>query len=244
MKKKNQAEEKKTEKDDEKEICEENKEKTKTQTDEKNKKNTIKKEKNDMIGSSLKNLQETDLRNMDYKQKKIFMELVNKYYSPLSFDKNSDKGYIYLVRTGSCKKFIPDGCEVFKVGKSTNILQRMSFYIDGHDGENMDLVFCIFCEKNLSTIEYTIMQKLKNCGNFDWEKKNGFGNEFFSGEISRAVKIITDIVEDKEGFYDWYTESANGKWYNRDLFDEQIKSALPKIIYKKENAELRKNMRC
>jgi hypothetical protein len=190
----------------------------------------------------LENVQNINFHEINFENKKTFVDIISKFYSPMTFSSDLNKGYIYLVRTGKCKMFIPDGCEVFKIGKTSNIFKRLFYYMEECYGDNMDVVFFILCEKNLAKIETQIIKKFRE--SFDPEKENGFGNEYFSGEISSAISIIVDIVDKNNGLHDWNSDIVNGKWYDRDLFDNNIRSTLPKIIYLKENSQLRNEMRC
>lgn len=96
-------------------------------------------------------------------------------------------GYIYIVRTQECKNYVPNNCELFKIGMTSDIFLRLCFY-----GEGVELLFCVKCDEFLSDIENKCLAELRSSCNFVYEKL--FGNEYYSGEISDAYELILDVL--------------------------------------------------
>lgn len=132
--------------------------------------------------------------------------------SSLQYENGGDKGWIYLARTPATMNYIPDGCTVFKVGRTVNLPSRFSYYPEG-----TEVLFTVLCETNLRVIERKIIEKFKNSCMFDWEKR--FGNEYFSGEISVAISDIMKIWDTNGGDYDYHNELTKGRWYGKNASD-------------------------
>lgn len=163
---------------------------------------------------------EMEKENQKLKEENEYLKKLMEAEKCFKYDRNGDKGFIYIVQTQRCKNYIPDGCEVFKIGYTTNLCSRLT----GNDyGEGTEIRFIVLCEKNVKKIEKCIISKLKEDGCFDWE--NEFGREYFSGEISTAIEMIIKIINEEEGYYNWYDDlEENGKWFGKSINDKSIKT--------------------
>lgn len=138
-------------------------------------------------------------------------------------------GYIYIIRTGHSKKYIPIRGELFKIGITVDIYKRMLFYDTKFP--YCELLSCSFCDYKLGEIEKEVMRYLQESDEFYHEKE--FGKEYFSGDIHRANKAINDIIRQMGALYDTDKAISEGKWFGTNIEDDSVNNWLGnKMIYK------------
>ena len=93
---------------------------------------------------------------------------------------NKDEGYIYVLKDMKCKS---KGEKVFKIGLTTDVLNRIKWY-----GENVDILFIMKCNHNLYNIEQDILNHFRNIFEQD------MGNEYFNGDSDFAILEITKRI--------------------------------------------------
>jgi hypothetical protein len=135
------------------------------------------------------------------------------FYDATRFDKE-DKGYIYIILNEKTWRNIPDQYFTFKVGRTTNLVSRISSYVNGKS-KFLKKMFSIYCERNLQIIEIEIKREFKKkfqCETFL------MGNEYFTGCIYEAQKIIIEIVS-KHGNYELQKDLVNNLWLGKKIDD-------------------------
>lgn len=101
------------------------------------------------------------------------------------FAKDSDEGYIYMIKT---REFIKTKEEIYKIGKTErNVLSRASEY-----PKNSQLITCIPIPKNkLSDIENNLIKLFS----MKFKQRTDIGTEYFEGERTQMIKeIITETL--------------------------------------------------
>jgi hypothetical protein len=116
-----------------------------------------------------------------YKSHSLFRNVYN--------DPMLSSGYIYIIRTQDCKRYIPNNDEVFKIGITSDIFLRLCYY-----GPDVELLYCMKVETSLTDFERDCLSTFRNSCNFDCEKL--FGNEYFSGKIHLAYDTINTLLSD------------------------------------------------
>lgn len=152
-----------------------------------------------------------------------------------TYDKNLDVGFIYIIRPWNTKKMIPLSHEIYKIGRSSRLCNRMHEY-----GENLDFIFCLLCEKNLALIEREIISELKNDTEIIHEKS--YGLEYFSGNVSTIINKIIAITKKNDGFRNYKEDIKEWKWFGTNIDDDSITSVIQKEKLKNGDIEKINNL--
>jgi hypothetical protein len=146
------------------------------------------------------------------------MEKLNKFQK-ITYHYGSDAGYIYIITNEKTWRNIPDKNFSFKVGKTGYLVNRMTSY---GDEEFIYIHHLSFCARNMSIIEIEVLNKFKEA----FVKENLLmGNEYFTGCIYNAQKIIIDVVS-KLGNFEIQKDLVNNIWLGKNI------SLYKKIMFK------------
>lgn len=99
----------------------------------------------------------------------------------LAYEKGGDIGHVYIVR-------YEDMQNVFKVGRSTNLFSRLSYY-----PPTTKLVFCIECSHSLKTFEKVVIMKFNSMDTMTLINNN---REYFNGCVQDAILIVMQCYTD------------------------------------------------
>lgn len=137
----------------------------------------------------------------------IYNCFINNLDSELT--KNPDlHGYLYVIRTTHCKKYIPNGGEVFKCGFTEDIFHRLYMY-----GNDTELLLCLKFNNKIKLLETELLNKLSTNELCDREKI--FGNEYYSGNTLIPCNLILDLMSEYK-LLDSYTFSEINKIISLD----------------------------
>lgn len=126
----------------------------------------------------------------------------NVYFpSCMGYNKEDNRGHIYVVIPGESMiphKYLSDtsyceGDDYFKVGKTSNIFTRMSYY-----PPMTKLCFALETTR-LTQFEHKLLDALRKDPRVSQRKgcENG-GNEYFDGDYKVAIEIIMNLYKDFE----------------------------------------------
>ena len=91
------------------------------------------------------------------------------------------KSGIYLLKE---HRFVENNSEIYKIGKSDNIYNRVNQYPNG------SIVYLMIESNNITTHE----TKLKELFNKTFSQENYYGLEYFSGELDKMIIIIKNYI--------------------------------------------------
>jgi hypothetical protein len=90
-------------------------------------------------------------------------------------------GWIYLIRE---REFLKTGEEIYKIGKTINIKNRMPSYPKGSC-----LYLCFFCTTNIHKVEKQLIIEFDEM----FEKQTDIGNEYYEGDVSLMMNHMLQI---------------------------------------------------
>jgi hypothetical protein len=112
---------------------------------------------------------------IEVKKQLVIEQIKNK---PIIQKKKSDtKGFIYIIHE---REFVNSGNNIYKIGKTKSIKNRMSGY-----SKNSDILDITSVENCLEAERYLIY-KFKD----HYINRTDIGNEYFQGDVSSMVKLI------------------------------------------------------
>jgi UDP-N-acetylglucosamine 2-epimerase len=105
---------------------------------------------------------------------------------------------LYIVKNNICFEYeITKKISIFKIGKTTDISKRIYYYNNDCYSQNTQVHALLYCYCNLALIEGELIDALKKNNKFKHIDK--LGNEYFSGNITDVVIIMSIIIQSNGG---------------------------------------------